>query len=109
MDVESGYKYIEKFCGGVQWYMLQSKDFISNISFNLKKENNQLVSFNGQSITLRLSMKENQGMDTYNYLSIYTRDLLIIMFHSIIRVFKPLYTYNYKRKEYFQRNKCLEQ
>ena len=51
MDVDPGYKYIDKFRGRVQWYMLQSKDIISSICFKLKNENNQLVSFNGQSIT----------------------------------------------------------
>ena len=34
------------------------KDFISNINFKLKNEHNKLVSFNGQSITFRLSIKE---------------------------------------------------
>ena len=58
MDVNPGYKYIEKFRGGVQWYMLQSKDIISSICFKMKNENNPLVSFNGQSITFRLSIKE---------------------------------------------------
>ena len=58
MDVDPGYKYIEKFRGGVQWYMMQSKDIISCICFKLKNENNQLVSFNGQSITFRLSIIE---------------------------------------------------
>ena len=58
MDVDPGYKYIERFYGGVQWYMMQSKDIISSICFKLKNENNQLVSFNGQSITFRLSIKE---------------------------------------------------
>ena len=58
MDVNPGYKYIEKFRGGVQWYMLQSKDIISSICFKLKNENNQLVSFNGQIITFFLSIKE---------------------------------------------------
>ena len=58
MDVDPGHKYIEKFHGGVQWYMLESKDVISSISFKLKNENNELVSFNGQSITFRLSIKE---------------------------------------------------
>ena len=58
MDVEPGYKYIEKFRGGVQWYMTESKDIISSIRFKLKYENNQLVSFNGQSITFRLSISE---------------------------------------------------
>ena len=58
MDVDPGYKYIEKFRGGVLWYMMESKDIISSICFKLKKENNQIVSFNGQSITFRLSIKE---------------------------------------------------
>ena len=58
MDVDPGYKYIEKFRGGVQWYMMETKDFISSINFKLKNENNQLVSFNGQSVTFRLSIKE---------------------------------------------------
>ena len=46
MDVDLGYEYIEKFRGGVQWYMMKSKDNISSICFKLKNENNQLVSFN---------------------------------------------------------------
>ena len=57
-DVDPGYKYIEEFRGGVQWYMMGSKDFISRISCKLKKENNRLVSFNGQSFTFRLPLKE---------------------------------------------------
>ena len=59
MDVDQGYKYIEKFQGGVQWYMMESKDIISSICFELKNENRNLVSFNGQSVTFRLSIKEN--------------------------------------------------
>ena len=39
MDVDPGYKYIEKFHGGVQWYMMDSKDIISSICFKLKNEN----------------------------------------------------------------------
>ena len=58
MDVDPGYKYIEKFRGGVQWYMLQSKDIISSINFELKSENRNLVSFNGQIVTFRLLIKE---------------------------------------------------
>ena len=57
MDVDPGYKYIEKFRGGISWYMLKTMDFISSI-FKLKNENNELVSFNGQSVTFRLSIKE---------------------------------------------------
>ena len=58
MDVSPGYRYIEKFRGGVQWYMMESKDNISSICFKIKNENNQIVSFNGQSISFRLSIKE---------------------------------------------------
>ena len=57
MDFDPGYKYIEKFRGGVQWYMMESKDIISPICFKLKNEDNQLVSFNGQSITFQKSIK----------------------------------------------------
>ena len=58
MVVDPGYKYIEKIHGGVQGYMMEAKDIISNICFKLKNEKNQLVSFNGQSITFRLSIKQ---------------------------------------------------
>ena len=58
MDVNLGYKYFEKFRGGVQWYMMERKDIISSICFKLRNENNQLISINGQSITFRLSNKE---------------------------------------------------
>ena len=58
MDVDLGYKYIENFRGGVQWYMTQTKEFVSSFSFKLKFENNELVSFNGQSNTFPLSIKE---------------------------------------------------
>ena len=58
MDVNPGYMYIEKFHGGVRWYMMEEKDIFSSICFKLKNENNQLVSFNGQSVTFRLSIKE---------------------------------------------------
>ena len=58
MDVDPGYKYVENFGGGVQCYMMETKDIISSICFELKKENVNLVSFNGQSMTFRLSIKE---------------------------------------------------
>ena len=58
MDVHPGYKYIEKFRGNIQWYMMESKDIISSICFKLKNENGNLVSFNGQRVTFRLSIKE---------------------------------------------------
>ena len=58
MDVNPGYKYIENLRGGVLYYMMESKDINSSICFKLKNENNQIVSFNGQSITFRLLIKE---------------------------------------------------
>ena len=58
MTVDPGYKYVERFAGGISWYMMETKDFISSISFKLKNENGNLVSFKGQSITFRLSIKE---------------------------------------------------
>ena len=58
MTVDPGYKYVEKFAGVIIWYMMESNDVILTFSFKLKNENNQLVSFNGQSISFRLSIKE---------------------------------------------------
>ena len=58
MDVDPGYKSNKNIRGGVQWYMMEIKDFISSISFKLKNGNNELVSFIGQSITFRLLFKE---------------------------------------------------
>ena len=58
MDVNPGDKYIHKFQCGVQWYMMESKDIISSICFKLKNENSNLVSFNGQNVNFRLSIKK---------------------------------------------------
>ena len=58
MTVDPGYQYVEKFSGGISWYMMQSKDVLSSICFKLKNENGNLISFNGQSVTFRLSIKE---------------------------------------------------
>ena len=58
MDADRVSKNIENFRGGVQLYMMQSKVVISSISFMVKNENNQLVTFNGQSVSFRLSIKE---------------------------------------------------
>ena len=58
MTVDPGYKYVEAFTGGITWYMVETKDIISSVSFKLKIENGELVSFNGQSISFRLSIKE---------------------------------------------------
>ena len=58
MTVDPGYKHVEKIAGGISWYMMESKGFVSSISFKLKSENNKIVSFNGQSVTFRLSTEE---------------------------------------------------
>ena len=65
MDVDPGYKYTEKLRGGIQWYMLESKDIFPSIYFKLKIENGVLVSFNGQSKTFRLAIKEIE-LDIYS-------------------------------------------
>ena len=76
MDVDPGYKYMEQFRGGIQWYMMDNKDVISSVCFILKNENGNLVSFNGQSITFRLSIEKIEIMYTYNCMSTYTRVFL---------------------------------
>ena len=53
LDVDPGYKYIDRFRGSVQWYMMEGKYIVSSIFFKLKNENNELVSFNGQTISFR--------------------------------------------------------
>ena len=58
MAVDPGYNYLQNFCGGIQWYMMEWKDFISCIRFELKTENGNFVSFRGQNITFRSSVKE---------------------------------------------------
>ena len=58
MTVDPGYIYVEKFSGDVTWYMMERKDALSSIYLKLKNENGNLVSFNGQSISFRLSIKE---------------------------------------------------
>ena len=56
--VNRGYKYVEHFEGGIAWYLMNSIDVISSINFRIKNENENLVSFNGQSISFKLSFKE---------------------------------------------------
>ena len=58
MTVNPGYKYVDRFAGGITWYMMESKNNVSSICFKLKNENENLVSFNGQSVTFRVSIKE---------------------------------------------------
>ena len=54
----SGSRIYWKFIGGFQWYMMDSKDIKKSISLKLRNENGEKVSFNGQSITFQLSIKE---------------------------------------------------
>ena len=72
--------------------MMETIENISSICFILKKENNQLISFNGQSICLRLSIKGiklNIYLQLYGcfykYMSIYT--YLKICFYVPIVIF----------------------
>ena len=58
MTVNPSYKYVESFAGGITWYMMETKDVISSTSFKIKNENNELLSFNGPSISFILSVKE---------------------------------------------------
>ena len=46
MDVDPGYKYIEKLRDGVQSYMMESRYSFSCICFKIKKENGISESFN---------------------------------------------------------------
>ena len=46
MTVDPGCKYVEKFAGGVTWYMMETKDVVSSISSKLKTKNIELISFN---------------------------------------------------------------
>ena len=38
MTVNPGYKYVESFAGDITWYMMETKDVTSNISFKLRNE-----------------------------------------------------------------------
>ena len=58
MDGNPGFRYVAKIRGGIRWYMMQSKDFIQILVLYLKKENGDIVSFNGQSITFRFTIKK---------------------------------------------------
>ena len=67
MTVDPGYKYVEKFSGDFTWFMMETKDVVPSISLNLKNEDNELVSFNGQSVTFKLSINEFYYIDTRVY------------------------------------------
>ena len=58
MDVDPGDKYIEKFRDFIQLFIMCSNNVILKISFILKNANGILVSFNGQSISSRITIKD---------------------------------------------------
>ena len=59
MDIDPGFRYIEEFRGGIQWYLMESIDFVSIFGFKLKNKNGSFIAFfNGQSISLRLLEKK---------------------------------------------------
>ena len=59
MSVSPGYDIINRYDEGVPWYMMETKDVISSICFNLKNQNSQPASFSSQSISFGLTIKEN--------------------------------------------------
>ena len=59
VTVDPGYKYPENTWGGIHCYILESKDCLQIISFKLENETGNLVPFNGQRVTFRLSIKED--------------------------------------------------
>ena len=58
LDVDPGNGFFENCKEGVQLCMMESKDFISNFSFELKNENGSIVTFNGQSKIFHSSYKD---------------------------------------------------
>ena len=56
--INPGYKFVEKLHGETKWYMMENKDFVSNISFISKNENGNLVSFNGRSDIFEISIEQ---------------------------------------------------
>ena len=58
IDVDPGCIFFQNIRGGFQWFKIESKDIISSICFKIRNENGRLVSFNVQSVTFRLSIKE---------------------------------------------------
>ena len=51
MTIDARCKRVEELADGISWYMMNTKDYISTINFVLKIENNDLVSFKGQTNT----------------------------------------------------------
>ena len=70
--------------------MMESKNVFSSISFQIKIENNQIVSFIGQRITFRLSIKEIQiGVHSKLYECLYNSILKTtkVFIHAFKNVF----------------------
>ena len=72
LTVNSGFKFVESFARGITWYMMKTEDVILSISFNLKNENTELVSFNVQSISLKYQSKKYNLIYECLYVSILT-------------------------------------
>ena len=70
MDVDPGYKHFEFFCGGFQWYMMQSMDVISSTSFNIKNENDDSYYSTVNQYHLHYLSKKFNWTYTYNYMSV---------------------------------------
>ena len=71
MTVNPGYKYVKAFAGGVTWYMMESNDIFSSVSFKFKKENNELVSLNGRMVkACLLDYHSGKFNYTYTYISL---------------------------------------
>ena len=51
VDSDTGYIYIRRFRGGLQWFSKESKNSVSNNSFEIKSETGKIISFNSQSKT----------------------------------------------------------
>ena len=58
MDGNPIRKLMERFRGVVQWQMMEAKDFLTNISWQLRNENENSVSFQKKAITFRISITE---------------------------------------------------
>ena len=52
MNVNLGYNYVKQFNGGVKWNILEHTDDVFSLGFNLLSENGNLLSINGQDVSL---------------------------------------------------------
>ena len=58
MTVDPEYECIKEVHVGKIWYTMESKHFISNMKYIFENENGNIVPFNYQSITFRISIEE---------------------------------------------------